>query len=231
MASKPLPHLLKTLAVYGIPPLTLAALLFWPIYKPIDLVSSESVKEEDVKVLSIPVDEDLLGILGIHLPGERHRLCLVNKNRVFLVHNDNYPLFKTPDLSRSSYVKESQIGAMAVELYFNDGTKDDIYREIGEPRKCIKLGSRKLQNLASSSVLYRHVSLKENAEIDLGDATSVIIGRLIARSLIDTSDSSATIMADPKYFFLSLVVFGWVWRGFVNRVCSRREQPNFHKVS
>lgn len=205
--------------------LILTIFLYWPLYQKIPLDNSKSSINTEISTLSLPLGEDIREILDrkIDLPNDRHELCLKNENKVYLLHADsNTPgvpfIFATDDIARQDYGKQNNIGAMAIDLYYNNSlSKNDYYREVGQPRLCVKLDTNKLQDYASSTIVYRHVGLNRLEELDLGTQGKLRIMRsIVGGSFIDTSNSSAYIIARWQFFFITLVVLFTVLLAFIN---------------
>jgi hypothetical protein len=186
--------------------------LYWPIYKKIPLKNPESKNiDEIVKTLDLPIKEEIKEILNkkIDLPTNRHKLCLKNKNGFYLIHADSkQPLiFYTQDLNQSDFGKEVKLGAMAIKLsYQNNLPEDEIYREFGQPEKCIILDIEKLKNYASSTVEYSYTTINKQEELDLGQEGKISIQRKMTGGYyIETAKSSIYIIARWQYFILTFI--------------------------
>lgn len=193
--------------------LVFTILLYWPLYQKILLNNSNSNINTEINKLNLPISEEIKEILDrkIDLPIDRHQLCLKNNNRFYLVHVDSYidgmPYFLTNDVSQTEYALKNKAGAMTIDLYYNNGlSKDEHYREIGQPKKCKKLNTEKLENYASSTIEYHHVGLPSlREEIDLGDQGRIVIIRdIVGGSYVDVANSSAYISARWNFFLMTL---------------------------
>jgi hypothetical protein len=194
--------------------------LYWPIWQKITLNNTESNQNDNViKGLELPdfliKSDDIRNELNkkINLPFNRYELCLENKNRVYLKHSDSYKTginFQTEDMGQDKLFKESKIGAMAINLYYDGLPTDTNYREIGQPKLCITLNDKKLQHYASSTIQYHHVGLDLSDEFDLKEKGKVtIIRSIIGGSFIDTSQSSASIRAQwPNFIWTFFGIWG-----------------------
>ena len=186
--------------------LGLTIFFYWPMQQQIELNDSVSDISTEIKSLSLPIGNELREVLdrAINLPADMYQICLENNNRIYLVHTDN-SLFRTPDVSQSKDMREAHVGAMAFERdYLNGLEKEEIYREVGQPKLCRPLIKDKLEQYASSTVLYHHIRLGTKTELDLGDVGKILITRVIGNSYIDTSASSIVIV--PRWYLFWLVV-------------------------
>jgi len=106
----------------------LTIIIYWPIYQRIELNDSSSDISTEMKRLDLPIGQELKEVIinNSPIPLNRHQLCLKNDNRVYLIHTDSdYTgfLFKTNDISQQEDMRETEIGAMAIEIYYKDGLK------------------------------------------------------------------------------------------------------------
>jgi hypothetical protein len=219
---------------------TLLALLFtvylyWPLYQRLPIANYEADFYTQIQNIDFPIGDEIAEVLNRLniLPFDRHQLCLENNNQARLLHADSGitepPLvFFTEDISKIDLFKENRIGAMAITLHYNnDLTDDPVYREIGQPKKCIILKAEKLRGYASSTIVYKGLGLSVTEELDLGEAGKFKVPRDVVKStLIDTKNSIATIV--PRWHLLILtlstlfgIVYGsidWVLPKIIERV-------------
>lgn len=191
--------------------------LYWPIYQNIKLGNSISDISTEILRLNLPLGDEIKEVLDrfAQVPINRHQLCFKNDSRVYLIHSDSNRvgiLFHTDDISRTSFATTSKIGAMAIELYYSDGSqKYENYREIGQPKQCKELDTTKLQHYASSTAFYRHARLSQTDELELEGLGRLVIGRIIGNSIIDTSQSSASIVPRWYLFWFTLLTLAVVF--------------------
>ncbi|GEM_PF-2827118 len=181
--------------------------LYWPLYQRIDL--ENSISKQEIERISLPINEEISRILedrGVYFPFSTHQLCLLNRNRVYLVHADS-PLFRTQDVSRAENIQETQAGAMAIWLYYSNTRKpDDLYKKVRQNLlPCLALNNEHLKNFASSTIEYRHIGLREVAEIDFENQGKILMTRDVAKSEIDTNHSWVALIAIPFNFILTFV--------------------------
>lgn len=210
--------------------LGLTALLYWPLYQKIPLGNSTSNIDSEVSRLDLSLGDEIKEILDrkIDLPKDRHELCLKNQNGFHFIHADsNTPcapfLFYTNDLNQNDFGKKNKLGAMAINLYYqNNLPEDENYREFGWPKKCIVLDTTKLKNYASSTIEYSYLVLNRQEEFDLGSQGKLSVLRPVAGYFVDTAKSSAYIIARWKFFLLTLgalfvilfTLFSWLLKYF-----------------
>src|SRR3989344_8244201 len=101
-----------------------------PIYQPLPLNDSISDISTEIKKLDFPLGEVVQEIMGsfIHLPTNRHQLCLLNHNRVYLIHSDSHSTgyeFRTNDISQREDGRKMEAGAMTIEMYYSGGLEKD----------------------------------------------------------------------------------------------------------
>lgn len=197
--------------------LGIAVFLYWPIYQkiPLDNLKQENQNNIDIKInRDFPLGERIEGMVsrtfGVPLDS-RHELCLKNRNKFYFFHSDSrtpeVPFdFYTNDLNQQEYGRKNKLGAMAISLYFQNGfEKDEIYREFGQPIKCIKLEIDKLENYASSTIEYSFVFINRLQGFDIQKQEKLIMSRPIIKGyFIDTTDSWAFIIARWDYFVLTV---------------------------
>lgn len=197
--------------------LCLTIWLYWPLYQKIQLSNAKTNIDDEVSRLDLPIGEEIKEILDrkIDLPKDRYELCLKNNNKFYLIHADSdssgVPFyFYTNDLNKQDFGRKNNLGAMAINLYYNDNQSNDkIYREVGQSRDCIVLKDDKLRNYASSTIEYRYVSMGKLEELDLGEKGKFTLLRsLVGGYYVDTKDSSTYIIARWKFF---LITTGTLW--------------------
>lgn len=198
--------------------LGLTVFMYWPVYQKILLSNQTSNIDKEVSRLDLQLKEDIKEILdrSIQLPPNRHELCLKNRNGFHFIHADSNSsgvpfIFYTNDLNQNEFGKVNKLGAMAVNLYYEDNfPKDSLYREFGYPRECITLEATKLKNYSSSTVEYSYVDLNKQTDLDLGDQGRLAVFRSIVGGYsIDTSKSSIYIVARWEFFLLTFItLFG-----------------------
>jgi len=195
--------------------LGLTVFLYWPIYQKIPLINQTSNIDQEVNRLDLPLGEDIREILdrSIQLPSNRHELCLRNANGFHFIHADsNSPgitfSFYTNDLNQNDFGKTNKLGAMGINIYYQDNSSGVLlYREFDQPKKCMILETAKLKNYASSTIEYSYAGLNMQAELDLGERGKLVVFRsVVGGYFIDTSRSSAYITARWEFFLLTLVI-------------------------
>jgi len=204
--------IIKTIVSFFIA-VILTIIIYWPPYQRINLNDPTSeMGVEEIKRLNLPVGKELRDVIvnNFPIPLNRHQLCLKNNNSVYLIHVDSYDsgfLFKTNDISKREDIIETEIGAMAIEIYYQDELeKDSIYRKIGQPIACVPLKIEKIEYYASSTVFYHFIQLSRTDEFNLENLSTLQITRNVADYHIDTSKSSVIIIPKHYWFLFTLVV-------------------------
>lgn len=185
---------------------------YWPLNQEISLVNSESDLNNKLIKLNLNLEEEVKEIMDrlLNIPVERHKLCLKNRNKIYLVHIDsNIPempfTFKTDDISQINFSKDNDVGAMDINFYYNNNSeKDYVYKRIGDLEgKCIK----KLQNYASSTITYHHVSGLELTQELVNNQGKLLktTRQIIGKSIIDSTDSLLSIKAKMEFFYMTLL--------------------------
>jgi hypothetical protein len=206
--------------------LCITVYLYRPVYQNIKLGDSISDINTEIKGLNLPIKEELREILNmfLKLPFSRFQLCLKNDNRVYLIHSDSDKvfLFKTDDVSQLEDIKKIKIGAMDIELYYQEGfKKDEIYREIGQQKSCLVLDEKKLPYYASSTVSYHHISLGQTNECNLENLGKLLITRNVGNSYIDTSKSTISISPRWYLFLATLSAITTIFYPLINLIRKR----------
>lgn len=204
----------------------LTVFLYWPLYQKIPLTNSKSDIGKELNELDLPLNEDIQEILDrkIDLPRDRHELCLENRNRVYLLHADSNTkgvpfTFHTDDISQHDISKGNSVGAMAMHIYYqNDLPSDEIYRNLGQTKGyCLKLEASKIARYASSTIEYRHIGFDRWEGYDLGEQGKIAILRpIVSSSIVDTTLTSAYIIARWKFFLITLGVLFAIFLTFIN---------------
>lgn len=202
--------------IYFLIPILIVIILYWPVYQKIEIKNFESKNEDTIKSLDLKINTEYLKFFSGYVPeGPLHEFCFKNNNKVYLIHADSHEpyIFTTGDISQIPEIKEKNVGAMDITLYYSNNSSDKFFRNINE-NNCEDINIKNLYNIASSTIEYKYVGINSISQIDLEDK-KFLLGRIIGNSFIDTRLSKAYIKVKFSYFFLTIIFTLIFWDGII----------------